>query len=211
MRVFENLWRQREIMCFIYLDDILVLNKIPSQVKKQLEYMLKILVDAGLKINVKNSGLDPFQEVSRLIFTLNFEQGYLQVAPGKLKAVRKELGKLVTSANMSCRKMAAILGTVRSFLVALPFLRAFTDSMVQFVNLQQNFGWDHQQPVPPELKAQIKEVKDLLTSWQGRPFLNGGKPQRELHSDSSTLAWAGLDSTQENLSRNFGGKKPPSI
>ena len=34
--------------------------------------------------------------------------------------------------------MAAILGATRSFLMAMPFLRAFTDHMLAFVN-QQDF------------------------------------------------------------------------
>lgn len=205
MRVFEKLWRQRGIMCFIYLDDILVLGNNPPQVQKDLEYMVKTLVDSGIKINLKKSVLEPVQEVSHLGFTLYFKQRSLQVAPGKLKAVRKELEKLVTYTMMSCRKMAAILGTVRGFLVALPFLREFTDSMVQFVNQQQTFWRGYQQSVPPKLKAQIKEVKNLLKNWQGRPFLKGGKPKRKFYFDSSTLAWSGLD-----LSRNFGGKSFPA-
>ena len=88
-------------------------------------------------------------------FDLNFQGGVLQVAPTKLKAVRKELGKLVTKEKISCRKMAAILGTVRGFLVALPFRRAFTDKMVGFVNMQQKFGWDYRAQIPEGLKQQV--------------------------------------------------------
>ena len=50
---------------------------------------------------------------------------------------------------MPPRKMAAILGQVRSFLVALPFLRALTDSLVQFVKDVQPQGWDAMGQIPP--------------------------------------------------------------
>ena len=68
-----------------------------------------------MKINLKKSVLEPVQEVAHLGFVLNFQEGSLQVTPTKLKTVKKELGKLVTKSHISCRKMAAILGTVRSF------------------------------------------------------------------------------------------------
>ena len=83
--------------------------------------MVDTLVQSEMKINLKKSILTPSQEVQHLGFTLNFKEGALQVAPGKLKTVKKELGKLITKTEISCRKMAAILGVVRSFLVALPF------------------------------------------------------------------------------------------
>ena len=73
-------------------------------------------------------------------FLLNFREGSLQVAPAKLKSVRKELGKFLTNSEISCRKTAAILGTVRSFLLGLPFFKAFKDTMVDFVNQQKNLG-----------------------------------------------------------------------
>ena len=152
MRVFEKLWRQKGVTCFVYLDDILVVGNTPKEVGRNLEFMVQTLVDAGMKINLKKSVLEPVQQVHHLGFDLDFKTGFLRVPPGKLKAVRKELGKLVTKAQISCRKMAAILGTVRSFLVALPFLRAFTDTMVQFVNQQQRFGWDFKGQIPQGYK-----------------------------------------------------------
>ena len=38
----------------------------------------------------------------------------------KIKTVRREMGKLLNKSEMTCRKMAAILGNLRSFLVAMP-------------------------------------------------------------------------------------------
>ena len=75
-------------------------------------------------------------------FMVNLKKGLLQVPQEKMKNIRKELGKILTHPEMSCRKMAAILGATRSFLMAMPFLRAFTDQLVQFVNQQEYIGWD---------------------------------------------------------------------
>ena len=137
-----------------------------NQVQHHLDIMVQDLMDSGLKINVSKSTLFPTQKVMHLGFLLDLEEGRLKICPQKLKMVRKELGKLVTAKEMSCRKMAAILGTTRSFLVALPFLRAFTDTLVQFVNLQQIWGWDHRVVIPRSLKDQLGEIKLLLESWK---------------------------------------------
>ena len=105
-------------------------------------------------------------------FNLNFHKGVLEVPNEKLKTVRRELGKLVTHTNMTPRKMSAILGVVRSFLMAIPHLRAFTDLMVQFVARGQvgGRGWDSPHPILAELTDQVREIKDLLASGYGRPF-----------------------------------------
>ena len=76
--------------------------------------------------------------------------------------------------------------------MAMPFLRAFTDQMVAFVNKQEISGWDKKYPVPHELKQQVLEVKNLMESWKGRQI--GNKvPIRCLHSDSFNQGWAGVD------------------
>ena len=46
--------------------------------------------------------------------------------------------------------------------MALPFLRAFTDTLVGFVNLHTKYGWDHQVALPLELKTQLKEKGDFF-------------------------------------------------
>ena len=115
MKVFQKLWRQKGILCFVYLDDILIVNNTPKGVEKDLKFILKTLEDGGTQINFPKSKLTPTQVVDHLGFTLNLKDGVLEVPKGKLKAVRRELGKLLVKDKMSCRKMAAILGSIRSF------------------------------------------------------------------------------------------------
>ena len=65
---------------------------------------------------------------------------------------------------------------------------------MQFVQHQQFSGWDIKHPVPTSLQSQVREVKALMESWEGRT-LGGLAPVRELHSDSSNFSWGGLDLT----------------
>ena len=66
------------------------------------------LDSAGMVVNQKKSQLNPTQQVEHLGFSVDLKTGCLQVPQQKLKAVRKELGKLLTHKEMTCRKVAAI-------------------------------------------------------------------------------------------------------
>ena len=203
MKVFQKIWRKKGIMCFIYLDDILIVNSTPQGVEKDLTFMLQSLEDSGMVINQKKSILTPSQVVDHLGFSLNLKDGVLEVPKSKLKSVRKELGKVLTHKTLTCRKMAAILGSVRSFLMAMPFLRAFTDHMKAFVNQQAHLGWDFPQEVPTFLKQEVRDLYHLTSTWTGRPFLEKKIPLKKLHSDSSNHAWAGLDIINGTVVQEF--------
>ena len=96
---------------------------------------------------------------------------------------------------MTCSKMAAILGNIRSFLMAMPFLRAFTDHMLAFVNKQGYLGWDSPLEIPSALQQEVRELNQWTSSWTGRPFQEK-VVVRKLHSDSSNHGWAGVDIVQ---------------
>jgi transcriptional regulator of met regulon len=145
-------------------------SKFPSDGAKTVDKMLEDLENSGMVVNVKKSQLVPTQQVDHLGFTVDFHRVTLQVPQENLKAIRKELGKLVTHKEMSCRKMAAILGATMSFLMTMPFLRAFTDQLVQFVNQQETLGWDYKVPIPAQLRQQVREMHFLLEEWKGRKF-----------------------------------------
>ena len=170
MKVFQKLWRKRGILCFIYLDDILVVGKTFHQTQVSIQYVLDTLEEAGMVINKGKSVLVPCQSVHHLGFQLDLQGGTLQVPQDKLRSIRKELGKLVTHPLMTCRKMAAILGQVRSFLTAMPFLRAFTDTMLAFVNQHLWEGWDTRLPLPLCLKLEVRDINNLMHIWKGRSF-----------------------------------------
>ena len=142
MKGFLKKWRKQGILTWVYLDDILLIGNSPQAVQKHLQIMLQDLEAAGMVVNQKKSQLVPAQQVEHLYFTMDLKKGCLQGPQEKMKNIRKELGKILTHSQMTCRKMAAILGATRRFLMAMPFLRAFTDQLVQFVNQQEHIGWD---------------------------------------------------------------------
>ena len=103
------------------------------------------------------------------------------------------MGKFVTKREMSKRHISAILGQIRANLLALPFLRAFTTELVQFLAKTSTDPWDKKFLISVEIKLELQNVRNIMEKWTGRPFPK--KATRILHSDSSDFAWGGVDST----------------
>ena len=140
MKVPLKIWRAKGFQVWVYLDDILLVACSKKLLQKQLQVILKDLDGTGLSVNGKKSVLEPSQVVHDLGFILNLQEGKLQIPKEKLRLVKKELGKLVLAQSLTCRKVSSILGTIRSFLMAFPFLRAFSDHLVAFVQQAQTVG-----------------------------------------------------------------------
>ena len=187
---------------FVYLDDILVLGTTKKQTQNSLREVMVTLEAAGFLVNQKKTSPEPQQQLEHLGISINLAKGQLGVPQEKLRQIRRELGKLVTHTQISARKMACILGTVRSFLTAMPFLRAFSSHMLRFVDLHKIHGWDQKQLIPPDLKLEVIKIKTLMLSWEGRKF-QGICPVREIHSDSSQEGWGGVDLTEKREVQEF--------
>ena len=138
-------------------------------------------------MNLKKCKLQPSQLVEHLGFQLNYQHGKLKMPTQKVKCLKKELGKFVTTTSMSKRQVAAILGQIRSNLVAMPFLRAFTGLLVQFLAEISAQSWDSKHIIPCSMKGQFKDIKSLLDNWSGRNFPQN--PTCFLNSDSSSHGW----------------------
>ena len=195
MKVPLKRWRAKGYQVWVYLDDILLVACSKKLLQKQLQCLLVDLEDAGLTVNVKKSVLEPTQVVHHLGFILNLQEGTLQIPKEKIRKSKKELGTLIVSQSLTCKKVSSILGTVRSFLTAFPFLRAFSDQLVAFVKQSQVVGWNTPKPIPSALQQEVRDLKVFLEKWQGRAFEDSAPPKRNLHSDSSHWAWGGLDVT----------------
>ena len=55
MKVYQKLWRGRFILCFIYLDDILVLGQTPAAISASMSFILESLASLGMTVNSQKS------------------------------------------------------------------------------------------------------------------------------------------------------------
>jgi hypothetical protein len=80
-----------------------------------------------------------------------------------------------------------------------------TQELLKFSQLNVEKGWDFLVTIPLELKQEIRDLKQFLQPELGRPFLT--KPMHFLHSDSSTWAWGGVDSTEKVFIQEYWREK----
>ena len=146
------------ILSWIYLDDILFVGPSRQAVKEALKVALQDQQEAGLIVNTSKSILAPTQCLQHLGFTLDLAQGFHSVPQEKLQFVKQELKKLLPKSMITRRKLAAILGSTRAFLQAIPCLRAFTDQMLQFCSNHSHLGWDYSLTIPLELKEEVNTI-----------------------------------------------------
>ena len=74
--VLDKKWRKARIICFVYLDDILVLSCSPAQVNKHLLIMVQDIFSSGSKINVPKSVLAPSQQIKYFGFLVDLKSGH---------------------------------------------------------------------------------------------------------------------------------------
>ena len=192
MNVVTKLARAAGILIYVYLDDIFILGSSQEQVRRHVQMVLNWLRQGGLFVNLPKSVLEPVQRLEHLGVLFDFVSGCLKVPPKKLKACRKDIGQFVTKDTVVLRKAAAVLGRLKSLLVAVPALRCFCTLLQDFTNQAPVLGWNTTRSIPSALVEEVLKCKNFLHDWGGRPFLD--KPfTRELASDSSQLAWGGLD------------------
>ena len=112
--------------------------------EKRFGLVLDTLLEAGFKINTKKYTLFPCKQVQHLGMVLDFEKGVVEVPPHKLKAIQKELGKLVTHQRLTCRKSGQYFGAGSKLSGGFAFLEAGDRSIAsvqQFTPHQRLGPW----------------------------------------------------------------------
>ena len=195
MKTFSRKLRALGIVCFIYLDDIIILGSTRKYLLKVRPLVLRHLEAAIVTINLPKCILGPTQDFEALGFEVHLRCCTRNVPQHKLKGYKKKAGKVSLATCMTPRKVAAIQGRLRNLLPAMPSLRAFTDLLVQFVSQMNNLGWDTPCVVRSALKEQVREITGLLKEWPGSKFcyapLHATTPH--LASDATPVPWGGLD------------------
>ena len=193
MKTFSRKWIALGIVCFVYVNNIIILGPTRKNLLKVRPLVLRDVEAAGVTINLPKSILEPTPEFEALGFEVNLRCGTLNVPKHKREGYRIEAGKLLLATCMTLRKVAAILGCFRSLLPAMPSLRAFTNLLVRFVTQVNDVGWDTPCVVPSALAKQVREIIGLLKEWPGRKFRSAPLYASTHLAAHTTLAWGGLD------------------
>ena len=117
------------------------------------------------------------------------ERRLFTARPLKVKNCQEGTWKNCSSQENFNQKNGSHFGQCQELFSGPPLFKSFHRSTVQVCAARGTGRLELSPPHPPLLKDQLKEVKHLLTSWEGRLFTTNHT--RELFSDSSDLAWGG--------------------
>lgn len=178
-------------LLWVYLDDFLLISMDPASLLGQTKLLVNLLNDLGIEVNLDKSELFPVQRLNYLGFTINLLDGVVEIPPRKITQVMVDIAQLLKSKLPSCRKVASVLGRLRSLIFAFPQVRLWTDLLQHHVHLQSQIGWEYRAPLPPQLGHHLKEALNALQQWKGRP-LHQVLPQEAIFSDASSLGWGAV-------------------
>ena len=188
MQAVTNYLRVKGVQIWVYLDDFLIISDDYERTAQHTSLLLSLLLSLGLEINWDKSITNPAQTIQYLGFTLNLESGLVQIPTKKLSSIISDLVALHRAPSPTVRKLAAVLGRLRSLLFALPHARLLSDHMLNLLNQYSLQGWDLQLTLSPVVHDQICSTIEILKIWRGRKFIHE-LPMETLFTDSRTRHW----------------------
>jgi hypothetical protein len=180
--------RLQGCMCWVYLDDFLVLGKTEDEVDHFLSVLCCLLTDLGLEINKNKSVLEPTQKLIFLGFELDLKVGEVRVPNQKCKKVIDDLRRLEKASCPSIRHVASVLGRIRSLGFAIPHIRLLSDELDRHVGWHCASGWDVCVPLPPAVRSQLLSSMQDIFEWKGKS-LHRQPGIRTVYTDASDLGW----------------------
>ena len=191
MQAVVNYMRNHGCLIWVYLDDFLLLGYSAQEVLTHTKHLLHLLGELGIQVNFEKSELNPVQTLRYLGFLLNLLEGKVEIPTKKLTSIIKDVASLLKVHNPSARKLASVLGRLRSLLFALPQIKLWTDQLAAHIHTLNQWGWEATSPLPQPIVAQLNQTIDLLQSWKGKPFVPD-LPTHTLYSDASDLGWGAV-------------------
>lgn len=184
-------------LCWVYLDDFLLLAETKDAVQAGTDYLVQLLSILGLEVNWEKSVLQAEQRITYLGFVLDLCAARLEVPKGKLKAVLDDLLRFRKVKLPTCRKLASIIGRLRSLAFAVPHIRLLSDQLVRQLKFQLRGGWEAMAPPPPVVTQQLEQALDELLIWKGANFQRHFESTR-IYTDASDAGWGATLSWEDD-------------
>ena len=97
MQPILNAVRERGALVWVYLDDWLIIGNTYRECLEHTRFLVQLLHQLGILVNVPKSCLEPSQEIIMLGFMLNFREGFVAVPPKRLQAIFWDVNRLAHS------------------------------------------------------------------------------------------------------------------
>ncbi len=190
MKTIVEKIRMRGIRCTIYMDDMLIMSKSPSEARRNTDIILQTLRDAGFLTNWDKSELTPVQTTKFLGVLINTRTLTVAIPKDKLIKCQQLLSlanQLLATSTMTARQLSKLIGTLGALKDAITEVRMY------LVHLQRaktkalkRGGWEQvvtmDQPAREELQYWSTNVEQL--AMNGRRF-RFSPPHATIQTDAS--------------------------
>ena len=120
MRPVVQRMRADGYLCWVYLDDFIILAPIRIRAKTATAKLVSLLRDLGLTVNFTKSQLEPTQKIVYLGFLINLIDGLIQIPMGKVEGVCAAIDRLLKSDLPAVPRVASVVGKLRALAYAVP-------------------------------------------------------------------------------------------
>lgn len=191
MAVLGAYLRQKLMYIFMYLDDWLMINSNKSLLESQLKYLLNLLKDLGLIVNVKKSMLIPSQNLEYLGAQFNLESGIVTPTEKRFQSIQELIQILMNSTSTQAIVILRMLGIMASCIYLIPMGRLHMRPIQLYL-----LAWWRPNIHPLNHTIPVKMgLTHHLSWWTNRQNVFRGMPLEEpvcqmtLLTDASETGW----------------------
>ena len=106
-------------------------------------------------------------------------------------SVLDDIKRLQRDPSSPLRRVASVLGRIRSLLFALPQARMLSDLLVKHLKKYSDTPWENKIPLEQQIIDQLSLSSQEIYSWKGNTFI---KPldSNTIVTDASDLGWGAI-------------------
>jgi ribonuclease HI len=187
------------VLCFIYLDDLLLAHADPEILLQQLQLTRRLLESLGFKVNKEKSNLIPSKIMQFLGFEIDSHYFTLNLPQTKITGIIEHMVRLMQQDALSGRDLASLIGKLSSASQAL------LPAPLYFRNLQRlqstiihqkggGINYDISIPTTDMIKEQLRWWIHQLPVLPKAPIATP-PVTLVIHTDSSLKGWGAVSNS----------------
>eukprot|EP01126_Amoeba_proteus_P041576 TRINITY_DN4476_c0_g4_i12.p1 TRINITY_DN4476_c0_g4~~TRINITY_DN4476_c0_g4_i12.p1 ORF type:complete len:530 (+),score=62.30 TRINITY_DN4476_c0_g4_i12:1276-2865(+) len=193
MRAVVKYLRSLGIRCIIYIDDLIILHGTGmSQAKKEVEFVVDLLLKLGLTINMKKSILKPTTRVVFLGFVVDSRLMKIFVPGPKIKEIKKMANKLIKEEECTIRVLSSFLGKISAAAEAVLPWRLQTRALLldKHKMFRDKCNWDSTVHLSKDSIEELQFWTNCVQDFNGKE-VRASQPNWITRSDSSKEGFGG--------------------
>ena len=183
--------REMGIRLIIYIDDMLIIVESETLLKDHIQGIIYLLENLGFVINFPKSLLEPKKIIEFLGFLVDSNAMELKLPGDKLKSIRGEAKRILTSEYTTALELSRMLGKMNATTKAIEIAPLFYRQLQAELQLTLN---RFQQDYSTQLQLSCRAKEELqwwhthFTNWNGRSLI-AKKLNVSLETDASRMGW----------------------